>query len=83
MKEKDDGLDKLSRERVEEFKQTIADCLNRLEGIVEPFKYVCQRKGWNDEVAFEVEDAMMKMGLALATLVNWWKDDEAAKEEGK
>lgn len=83
MKEKDDGLDKLSRERVEEFKQTIADCLNRLEGIVDPFKYVCQQNGWNDEVAFEVEDAMMKMGLALATLVNWWKDDEAAKEEGK
>ena len=74
-----------ARERVEDLRSALADSLNSLELKVELFKYSCGVMKWNDEVAFQVEDAMLKMGMALATLVNWYKDDEPEdkKEEGK
>lgn len=73
----------IARERVEDLRSALADSLNSLELKVDLFKYSCGVMKWNDDVAFQVEDAMLKMGLALATLSNWYKDDEQKKEEGK
>ena len=75
--------DDIARERVEDLRSALADSLNSLELKVDLFKYSCGVMKWNDDVAFQVEDAMLKMGLALATLSNWYKDDEQKKEEGK
>ena len=42
-------------------------------------KWACESMDWNDEVAYQIEDAMLKLGTALATLVRW-NDDTNVNE---
>ena len=70
-----------AKKRVEDLKQAIADALNGLEWKVDRFNYECENMGWNAEVVIQIEDACKKLGFALATLTNWYKDEDKANEQ--
>ena len=55
-------------------RKRVAKCLNLLETASQDLKWACEAEGWNDEAAFQLDDAATKLGFALATLTNW--DDE-------
>ena len=71
--------EKLAAERVENSKKRVAHALNLLEVTSQEMKWACESMGWNDEVAYQIEDAMLKLGIALATLVRW-NDDTNVNE---
>ena len=71
--------EKLAAERVENSKKRVAHALNLLESASQEMKWACESMGWNDEVAYQIEDSMLKLGIALATLVRW-NDDADVNE---
>ena len=71
--------EKLAAERVENTKKRVAHALNLLETASQEMKWACESMDWNDEVAYQIEDAMLKLGTALATLVRW-NDDADVNE---
>lgn len=66
----------LSEKRIENSKESIAKCLNILENVSQEIKWACEAEQWNDEVAYQIDDASLKLGFALATLLNWDKNLE-------
>lgn len=68
--------EKLANERVENSKKRIAHALNLLEVVAQEMKWACESMKWNDEVAYQIEDAVLKLGPALATLVRWNDDND-------
>lgn len=71
----------LSNKRVESAKYRIAKCLNMLETTAQELHWACEAEGWNDEVAFQIEEAAQKLGFALATLYRWDDSEESFKDE--
>ena len=66
-----------------EFVETrIAKALNIIEAANERLSFIFeQNPGWYNGVQFQIEDAVVKLGFALATLHNW--DDEESNEESE
>lgn len=63
--------EKLANERVENTKKRVAHALNLLEAASQEMKWACSSMNWNDEVAYQIEDGMLQLGMALATLERW------------
>jgi hypothetical protein len=68
-----------AKRRVEDLKQAIADSLNKIEWRLNSFKFECEQMGWNSMVAVQIQDACRELGFALATLVNWYKEEGETK----
>ena len=68
--------EKLANERVENTKKRVAHALNLLEVASQDMKWTCESMGWNDEVIYQIEEGMLKLGMALATLVRWHDDND-------
>ena len=66
-----DDLKKLADERIEEATKIVAKVINMLEQTSRELKGSCKSMQWDDEVAYQIEDAATKLGYSLATLVNW------------
>lgn len=64
-----------AKRRVEDLKQAIADSLNKIEWRIDSFKFECEEMQWNSEVAVQIQDACRELGFALATLMNWYKEE--------
>lgn len=71
--------EKLANERVERTKKRVAHALNLLEAANQEMKCACESMGWNDEVIFQIEDGMLKLGMALATLERWHDDNDVSE----
>ena len=69
--------EKLANERVESTKKRVAHALNLLEAADQEMKWTCEDMGWNDEVVFQIEDGMLQLGMALATLERWHDDPDS------
>ena len=65
--------------------KTILERLNHLSAVVsisiiedisiaKDIKFACELAKWNDDVYFQIEDAAIKLGYALATLTTWNDD---------
>ena len=74
--------EELQRKRIADAKKTIAKSLGRLEQTANELRWACEASDWNDDVAFLVEEANLKLGYALATLETWF-DDEEQETEGE
>lgn len=74
--------DKLSVERIEESRKKLATVINMLETIHERLSWTFESNDWDDGVKYQIEDATRLLGMSLATLTNWWDDeDEEDKQE--
>lgn len=71
MAEKNDRNLALANERVENAKQRLAKCLNMLEITTEELRWACEDQGWDSMVVYGIDEAAVKLGYALATLIRW------------
>ena len=71
--------EKLANERVENTKKRVAHALNLLEVASQDMKWTCESMGWNDEVILQIEEGMLKLGTALATLERWHDDNDVSE----
>ena len=71
--------EKHANERVESTKKRVAHALNLLEAASQEMKLACESMGWNDEVVFQIEEGMLKLGMALATLERWHDDNDVSE----
>ena len=71
----------LTKQRIEDSRVRIAKSINTLEQVHQELEWVFEaNKRWNSDIMFQVEEAIMKLGMSLATLTNWWDDPEEEDE---
>lgn len=71
----------LSKARIENSRLRIAKSINILESVRQELDWVFETNPeWNSDIMFQIEEAIMKLGMSLATLTNWWVDDEKEDE---
>ena len=64
-------------EHIERSRKRIAKCLNLLEAVHGELEFVFeQNPDWNPDIKWQVEEAVCKLGFPLATLSNWYDDEE-------
>lgn len=70
-------VSELTKQRIEGSRVRIAKTINTLEQVHQELEWVFEaNKNWNSDIMFQVEEAIMKLGMSLATLTNWWDDPE-------
>lgn len=68
-------------EQIERSRKRLANCLNLLEAVTDELEYVFeQNTDWNSDVKYQIEEAAGKLGFSLATLTNWFDDEEPEKQ---
>lgn len=72
--------EKLSNERVETTTKRVAHAINLLETGNQELKWACEAMEWNDEICYQISDAIQMLGMALATLVRWNDPDQRMEE---
>lgn len=69
-------MNDLSRERVNKSVKRIAKSINLNECVIEELGYACNIENWNDDIVYQIKEAQTLLGQALATLVNWFDDED-------
>ena len=63
--------------QIERSRKRIAKCLNILELVHDELEFVFkQNPMWDVDIKWQIEEAACKLGFSLATLSNWYDDDE-------
>ena len=70
-------MNDLSRERVNNSVKRIAKVINLNELVIEELEWACKIEDWNDDVVYQIKEAQTLLGQSLATLVNWFDDENA------
>lgn len=70
-------MNDLSRERVNNSVKRIAKAININERVIEDLEWACKIEDWNDDVVYQIKEAQTLLGQCLATLVNWFDDENA------
>lgn len=70
-------MNDVSRERVNESVKRLAKSINLNECVIEEMGFACKNEDWNDDVVYQIKEAQTLLGQALATLVNWFNDEDA------
>lgn len=69
------------KEKIENCRKRLAKCMNLLEAIHDDVKFIFeQNPDWYNGIQYQLEDSVVGLGFALATLTNWY-DEEGEKEE--
>ena len=61
---------------IQELTHYVAKSINMLEYVALRGLPLSESRGWNDEVFYQVKEAIEKLGCALATLTEWWEPDK-------
>ena len=69
-----DRIEKLAAERVENLKQALADAIVAVQAQNEQMKWSCEQMDWDSEVCYLIEEGIMKLGCALASLHKWYEE---------
>ena len=75
-KKKREKMEDLSRTRIKDAVKGVATIINKNESIIQDLEWACQQEEWNEDVMFQLKDAQLLLGQALATLTNWFSDEE-------
>ena len=67
----------VSREHINESVKRIAKVINLNESVIEDLECTCRNEDWNDDVVYQIKEAQTLLGQALASLVNWFDDEDA------
>ena len=63
--------------QIERSRKRIAKCLNILELVHDELEFVFkQNPMWDMDIKWQIEEAACKLGFSLATLSNWYDDEE-------
>lgn len=80
-KEKREKMEELSRKRIKDAVKGVATIINKNESIIQDLEWACQQEEWNEDVVFQLKDAQLLLGQALATLTNWFSDEEGEDDD--
>jgi len=70
------------RADIEFSKKMLAEALNRIYAANERLEYVFEnRRDWNSDVKFQIEEGATRLGYALACLTTWYDDEEESENE--
>lgn len=70
-------VSELTKNRIEDSRVRIARAINTLESVHQTLDWVFETNpSWNSDLKYQVEEAITKLGMSLATLTTWWDDDE-------
>lgn len=79
---KTNDIKNLAEQRIENARKNLAKVINLIESLNMDVKSACSLMEWNDEVAYQIDDAATKLGYALATLTTWNDfDEDSCKDE--
>ena len=70
-------MNDFSRERVNESVKRLAKAINLNECVIEDLECACRIEDWNDDVVHQIKEAQTLLGQVLASLVNWFDDEDA------
>ena len=70
-------MNDFSRERVNESVKRLAKAINLNECVIEDLGSACKIEDWNDDVVHQIKEAQTLLGQVLASLVNWFDDEDA------
>lgn len=70
-------MNDFSRERVNESVKRLAKAINLNECVIEDLECACKIEDWNDDVVHQIKEAQTLLGQVLASLVNWFDDEDA------
>ena len=71
-----------STEQIERSRKRIAKCLNLLEAVHGELEFVFeQNPDWTPDIKWQIEEVVCKLGFSLATLSNWYDNEEELKQE--
>ena len=63
--------------QIERSRKRIAKCLNILELVHDELEFVFkQNPMWDVDIKWQIEKAACKLGFSLATLSNWYDNEE-------
>lgn len=80
MKEPDIEDTKRAKERVEKLRKLLARSTASLHAANDLFRYECKTHGWNEDLPFEIDETIGRLGVHLACVTQWFDDEEGAKE---
>ena len=69
--------DTRAKERVEDLRYYLAKIISGLVQKNSVFKFECEEHNWNDETYLTIEEALTKLGEALADLTLWYDQAES------
>lgn len=79
---KKEAILRLTKERIENAKRRISKCLNLLEATNDELDWMFeQNPEWDSAIQYQLKDAVVNLGFALATFQNWWEEDEEPQDE--
>ena len=68
---------RVEEEKINKFRSDIAHVINRLESVDMEMDWMFKRQDdWDNGIQLQIQDATRMLGMSLATLVNWYDDDE-------
>ena len=74
--------DQLTKERIEQTRIDIAKVINTLESVSQRMDWVFDRNDeWDNGIQYQIEDATRLLGMSLATLTNWWDDEDVEDKQ--
>lgn len=60
---------------LEGLRESLADLIGEADSTAERIRAICvDHPDWNNEVAYTLDDAVRKVGIALAAITNWRRD---------
>lgn len=68
---------RVEEEKINKFRSDIAHVINSLESVDMEMDWMFKRQdAWDNGIQLQIQDATRMLGMALATLVNWYDDEE-------
>lgn len=76
-------VEERAKERVENLRRLLSKSITRLNDANELFRYECKVFGWDEDLAFDISETIGKLGVHLASISQWFDDEEEDKENRK
>lgn len=72
-----------AKERVENLRKLLAQSITRLDNANDMFRYECKEFGWDEDLSFSISETIGKLGVHLASISQWFDDEEENEENSK
>lgn len=72
-----------AKERVENLRRLLAQSITRLDEANDLFRYECKEFEWDEDLAFCISETIGRLGVHLASISQWFYDEEENEESNK
>ena len=72
-----------AKERVENLRRLLAQSITRLNEANDLFRYECKVFEWDEDLAFCISETIGRLGVHLASISQWFDDEEENEDSNK